>query len=78
METEIITENVHEGIINLLNMNKTPHHHFASFFKEQEDLQPFAYAVSRQLAQGSVCLDLKEKPSAAELFEGYQEEPNGS
>ncbi len=53
----------------------TPHHHFASFFKEQKDLQPFAYAVSRQLAQGSVCLNLKENKTAADLFEGYQEEP---
>ncbi|MDT0688751.1 exodeoxyribonuclease V subunit alpha [Salegentibacter sp. F188] len=56
-------------------MKSPPHHHFASFFKEQKDLQPFAYAVSRQLAQGSVCLDLKEKPSADELFEGFQEDP---
>ena len=51
------------------------YHHFASFFKEQKNLKPFAYAVSLQLAQGSVCLDLKEKPTADELFEGFQEEP---
>ncbi|MGB8705704.1 MAG: exodeoxyribonuclease V subunit alpha [Gillisia sp.] len=57
-----------------MNIND-PHHHFASFFKEQEDLQPFAYAVSRQLAQGSICLDLKEKPTADKLFEGFQEDP---
>lgn len=53
----------------------SPHHHFANFFKGQENLQPFAYAVSRQLVLGSVCLDLKEEETADELFEVYQEEP---
>jgi len=53
----------------------TPHHHFANFFKkkEEEAIQPYAYAVSRKLAQGSVCVDLKDKDGATAIFEGYNE-----
>ncbi|MBO2546022.1 exodeoxyribonuclease V subunit alpha [Salegentibacter sp. BDJ18] len=38
------------------------HHHFANFFKKKEEksIQPYAYAVSKKLAQGSICLDLNE------------------
>jgi len=53
----------------------TPHHHFANFFKkkEEEAIQPYVYAVSRKLAQGSVCVDLKDKDGATAIFEGYNE-----
>jgi len=53
----------------------TPHHHFANFFKkkEEEAIQPYAYAVSRNLAQGSVCVDFKDKDGAKTIFEGYNE-----
>jgi exodeoxyribonuclease V alpha subunit len=53
----------------------SPHHHFANFFKkkEEEAIQPYAYAVSRNLAHGSVCIDLNDKDGAADIFEGYKE-----
>ena len=40
----------------------SPHHHFANFFKKEKEqsIQPYAFAVSRKLAQGSICLDLNE------------------
>jgi exodeoxyribonuclease V alpha subunit len=53
-------------------MNSTPHHHFASFFKDQKDLQPFAYAASKSLAEGSICFDTTA--DSKKLFEGYLEE----
>src|SRR5690606_35282924 len=60
---------------NMLNPFASPHHHFANFFKRKDELliQPYAYAVSRKLSQGSVCVDLKDKDGAAEIFEGYKE-----
>ncbi len=53
----------------------TPHHHFANFFNKEGEktIQPFAYAVSRNLAQGSVCIDLNNKDGAAGIFEGYKD-----
>ena len=52
------------------------HHNFASFFKkeEQQSIQPYAYAVSKQLAQGSICLDLEEREEGDKLkaFEGFK------
>ena len=48
------------------------HQQFASFFKEQEDLQPFAYAASKSLAEGSICFDTTADPK--KIFEGYLEE----
>jgi len=50
----------------MLPLISTPHHHFANFFKkkkekEEQPIQPFAYAVSRNLAQGSICVDLKNE-----------------
>mgnify|MGYP003113421554 CR=1 FL=1 len=43
-------------------LKSSPHHHFANFFKKKEEksIQSYAYAVSRQLEQGSICLDLNE------------------
>ncbi len=52
----------------------TVHHQFASFFKEQEDLQAFAYAASKSLAEGSICFDTSADPK--EIFKGYREEEN--
>jgi len=53
----------------------SPHHHFANFFKKEVEkaIQPYAFAVSRKLDQGSVCVDLKDKDGAAEIFEGYKD-----
>ncbi len=53
-------------------MNSSHHHHFASFFKDQKDLQPFAYAASKSLAEGSICFDTSTE--SKKLFEGYLEE----
>ncbi len=58
---------------------QSTHHHFANFFKnkkekEEQPIQHYAYAVSRNLAQGSICIDLKDKAGAAGIFEGYKEE----
>jgi exodeoxyribonuclease V alpha subunit len=50
----------------------SPHHHFASFFKDQKNLQPFAYAASKSLAEGSICFDTST--DSKKLFEGYLEE----
>ena len=50
----------------------TPHHHFASFFKKEENLQPYAYAASKSLAEGSICINTEENPE--DLFEGFFEE----
>ena len=56
----------------------SPQHHFAAFFKREEEqpIQPYAYAVSKQLAQGSICLDLEEseKGDKQKTFEGFKEE----
>ena len=49
------------------------HRQFAAFFKGQKDIQPFAYAVSKKLAQGSICVDLNGKDGPAEIFEGYED-----
>lgn len=53
----------------------TVHHHFANYFKKEKEkaIQPFAYAVSRKLSQGSVCVDLKDKDGTTAIFEGYKE-----
>ncbi|MFN4763724.1 exodeoxyribonuclease V subunit alpha [Gillisia sp. Q332] len=50
------------------------HHHFANFFKKEEEkaIQPYAYAVSRNLSHGSVCVDLQDKQGTAGIFEGYK------
>lgn len=48
------------------------HHHFASFFKKEENLQPFAYAASKNLYEGSICIDITANPD--KLLEGYYEE----
>jgi len=48
------------------------HHHFASFFKNEKDLQPYAYAASKNLAEGSICIDTNGNPKR--LFENYHEE----
>jgi exodeoxyribonuclease V alpha subunit len=50
----------------------SPHHHFASFFKNEKDLQPYAYAASKNLAEGSICIDTNGNPKR--LFENYLEE----
>ncbi|TRO66961.1 exodeoxyribonuclease V subunit alpha [Christiangramia sabulilitoris] len=52
-------------------MADNPHHHFASFFKEQKDLQPFVYAASKSLAEGSICIDVTG--SSEDLFEDYSD-----
>ncbi|WP_289023052.1 exodeoxyribonuclease V subunit alpha [uncultured Salegentibacter sp.] len=51
----------------------TPHHHFASFFKKEENLQPYAYAASKSLAEGSICINTKGNPE--DFLEGFQEAP---
>jgi exodeoxyribonuclease V alpha subunit len=47
------------------------HHHFAAFFKREEEqpIQPYAYAVSKQLAQGSICLETTYCP--IDIYEGF-------
>ena len=52
----------------------SPHHHFANFFKKEEEkpIQPYAYAVSKQLAQGSICIDTTTDPK--DLFKDYSED----
>ena len=35
----------------MLLKDKSAHHHFASFFKNEEDLQAFAYVASKRLAE---------------------------
>jgi exodeoxyribonuclease V alpha subunit len=53
------------------NKSKNVHQHFASFFKNEEELQPFAFAISKSLADGSICIDITKEHK--ELFEGYEE-----
>ncbi|MDX1718695.1 MAG: exodeoxyribonuclease V subunit alpha [Salegentibacter mishustinae] len=55
-------------------LKSSPHHHFANFFKKKEEksIQPYAYAVSKQLAQGSICIDIVA--DSKDLLEGYSEE----
>ncbi|GAB2765568.1 exodeoxyribonuclease V subunit alpha [Salinimicrobium soli] len=49
-----------------------PHHHFASFFKGQKKLQPFAYAASKSLAEGSICVDVTS--NSEDLFGDSEKE----
>ncbi len=57
-----------------MQTNGSTHHHFANFFKKEEEklIKPYAYAVSKQLAQGSICIDTAK--DSKNLFEGYSEE----
>lgn len=53
-------------------MNSSPHHHFASFFKnENEVLKAYAYAASKNLSEGSICIDVNADKHR--LFANYQE-----
>ena len=47
----------------------TVHHQFAYFFKAHESLQPLAYAASKSLAEGSICVDTSIDPK--KIFDGY-------
>jgi exodeoxyribonuclease V alpha subunit len=46
------------------------HLQFASFFKSQ-NLQPYAYLVSKKLSQGHICLNLEELSSEKDAISSY-------
>lgn len=52
------------------NLNKSPHKTFATYFDNPE-LEPFLFALSKRMAEGHVCLDLKSIPEDEEFWEEY-------
>ncbi|OEY72832.1 exodeoxyribonuclease V subunit alpha [Salegentibacter salarius] len=56
----------------MLPKDITPHQHFASFFRNEKDLQPYAYAVSKSLAEGSICIDVNA--DRKKIFEDHKED----
>jgi len=53
-----------------LPLNYQPHNAFAHFFRDPK-LAPFLYALSQNMAEGHICLNIKELQEDPEYWEAY-------